>query len=74
MPTIRELLDQAAREEYLSVELLALLLNVSEDTIVRKVIPQVDGVLRVGRQYRIPRATCFATLRISTTQSSSSTQ
>ena len=47
--TIRELLDRARREEYLTVKQYALLFQYAEDTVYRKIKRGDIPALRMGR-------------------------
>jgi excisionase family DNA binding protein len=53
--TIRELIAQARAEEHVSITQLALLLQVSPETIRRAIKAGAIPTLKVGRQVRIHR-------------------
>lgn len=54
MKTIRERIDEARQKDYVTVQELALLVNVSERTIWRR-LPQLGQVIRSGRICRLNR-------------------
>jgi hypothetical protein len=63
--TIRELLDRAKREEYVTVMQLAVLTQQHPQTLWRACrAGRVPGVVRFGRSIRIHRKTALATYRL----------